>query len=106
MKKFILGISILTFAAACLGAAPAGDNAALPESDSSRPDRWSSFLPLMADEAYERGHDLPLPFGAGINFITLKRGIDVKEIKVSRNGNTLDVTDFVLGWPRKAGVRF
>jgi hypothetical protein len=71
------------------------DETVVEEAVPGNPDRWSSFLPLMAEEAYERGHELPLPFGVGINFITLKRGIEVKEIKVSRNGNDLDVTDVI-----------
>ncbi len=55
---------------------------------------WSSFLPLMADEAHEKGYELPLPFGAGINFITLKRDIEVKEIRAGF-GELNDVTDFL-----------
>lgn len=89
MKQFII-LSMLIVTGTVFGAETNEVDAA-----AGRPDRWSSFLPLMADEAYERGHELPLPFGVGINFITLKRGIDVKDIKVSRNGNTLDVSDVI-----------
>ena len=55
---------------------------------------WSSFLPMMAEEAYKQGHELPLPFGVGLNFITLKRDIEVKEIRAGI-GQLHDVTDLV-----------
>jgi len=55
---------------------------------------WSSFLPLMADEAYKNGYELPLPFGVGLNFITLKRDIEVKNIRAGFN-ELHDVTDLV-----------
>jgi hypothetical protein len=55
---------------------------------------WTSFLPLMADKAFEHGYELPLPFGVGVNFITLKRDIEVKEIRAGF-GELQDVTDLV-----------
>jgi hypothetical protein len=49
---------------------------------------------MMAEEAYKQGHELPLPFGVGLNFITLKRDIEVKEIRAGF-GQLHDVTDLV-----------
>jgi hypothetical protein len=92
MKRIIVAV-LVSATVAVLGAETA--ETAETEALAARSDRWSSFLPLMAEEAYERGYELPLPFGVGINFITLKRGIEVKDIKVSRNGNDLDVTDVI-----------
>jgi hypothetical protein len=51
-----------------------------------KPDRWSSFLPLMGDEARKRGIELPLPFGAGLVFYHLSRDIHVTDLRVGRNG--------------------
>jgi len=53
------------------------------------------FFHIMGDKVEEMGHELPLPFGVGLNFITLKRGIEVKDIKVERGGNQLDVSDII-----------
>ena len=41
------------------------------EEPSEAPRRWSSFLPLMAEEARQRGIDLPLPFGASLVYYHL-----------------------------------
>lgn len=68
----------------------------LPTSEElEKNERWSSFLPLYGDHVEAMGHELPLPFGVGLNFITLNRGIEVKEIKAGRNGQLNDVTDLV-----------
>ncbi|MDR4494004.1 MAG: hypothetical protein R3B74_06220 [Nitrospirales bacterium] len=49
--------------------------------------RWSSFLPLMAEEATKRGYRLPLPFGIGAVFTGLvNRDIDVTDVRVGVNG--------------------
>jgi len=55
---------------------------------------WSSFLPMMAEKAYQHGYELPLPFGVGLNFITLKRDIEVKEIRAGFD-ELHNVTDLV-----------
>ena len=49
--------------------------------------RWSSFLPLMADEAKKRGVQLPLPFGVS-TVVTglLDRQIKVDDVRVGING--------------------
>jgi len=69
-------------------------NAIPPEPNLNKNETWSSFLPLMANKAYEQGYELPLPFGVGLNFITLKRDIEVKEIHAGF-GELHDVTDLV-----------
>jgi len=49
--------------------------------------RWSSFLPLMADEAKKRGYQLPLPFGASTVLVTLlNRKVDITDVRVGVNG--------------------
>lgn len=50
-------------------------------------ERWSSFLPLMKDEALARGYQLPLPFGVGATCTVLSgRDIRVRDLSVSVNG--------------------
>ena len=70
----------LLFAVSAIGeeeSVPVADTPATPSV--AQNESWSSFLPLMADEAYDQGYELPLPFGVGLNFVTLKRGIEVTE---------------------------
>jgi hypothetical protein len=48
--------------------------------------RWSSFLPLLKDEAVKRGYQLPLPFGVGSTFTILSgRDIEVRDLSVNVN---------------------
>lgn len=55
--------------------------------ESGEAPRWSSFLPLMKEEATKRGIQLPLPFGAGVVFIGLaNRDIDVTDVRIGLNG--------------------
>src|SRR5437762_7212566 len=62
----------------------------------AQPDRRSSFLPLMGEEARKRGIELPLPFGAGLVFYHLSREIEVTDLRVGRNGAPpVSVSDFV-----------
>jgi hypothetical protein len=49
-------------------------------------ERWSSFLPLMKDEALARGYVLPLPIGAGATFTVLSgREIRVRDLSIRVN---------------------
>ena len=59
--------------------APSGEPAPKPE-------RWSSFLPLMAEEAHKRGYELPLPFGASAIYNYLERDIDIKDLRIGVDG--------------------
>lgn len=48
--------------------------------------RWSSFLPLLKDEALKRGYQLPLPFGVGSTVTILaNRDIEVRDLSVNVN---------------------
>src|SRR5512139_664273 len=49
----------------------------------SQPERWSSFLPVWGEEARERGHDLPLPFGVGANFMNIWQDYDIKSLHLT-----------------------
>lgn len=84
---------ILLLAAAQTAEPPATPSAEPAAAAASRQDggsdlrRWSSFLPLMADEARKRGIDLPLPFGASLVYYHLERDIRVSDVRIGREGN-------------------
>ena len=66
-------------------AAAAADTTRAP-GGTPEPQRWSSFLPLMGEEAAKRGIELPLPFGAGGVYYHLERDIAITDVRVGRNG--------------------
>jgi hypothetical protein len=47
---------------------------------------WSSFLPLMAEEAIKRGYELPLPFGLSLIYNYIERDIEVTDLRIGLNG--------------------
>jgi hypothetical protein len=72
-----------------LGSAVTNGSAVIDQStltNSSAPERWSSFLPLMADEARKQGHDLPLPFGVSAIYNHIERDIKVNDLRIGLNG--------------------
>ena len=67
-------------------AARAGREWSAPAAQEQK-ERWSSFLPLLKEEALARGHQLPLPFGAGITATVLaNREIDVTDLRIGVDG--------------------
>jgi len=58
------------------------------QSDSAyaAPQRWSSFLPFMKEEALARGHELPLPFGISVIYNYVGRDISVTDVRIGING--------------------
>jgi hypothetical protein len=64
----------------------ASGTASETSSAASEPKRWSSFLPLLGEEAAKRGIELPLPFGAGAVYYHLDRDIRITDVRVGRNG--------------------
>ena len=67
-------------------AASSAEPAAVAPPDSAATQRWSSFLPLMKEEALSRGYELPLPFGAGLTYLYMDRRIVVTDVRVGVNG--------------------
>ena len=57
-----------------------------PTPTTPEPERWSSFLPFMKEEALARGHELPLPFGVGIVYNYLARDIEVSDVRIGIDG--------------------
>jgi hypothetical protein len=53
-------------------------------------------LPFLAEEAIKSGHELPLPFGAGLVVTGLvDRQIDVTDVRIGLNGSQQSVSNFV-----------
>jgi hypothetical protein len=72
---------------------PAWADDAPPAGDASE---YHRLLPFMADEAIKRGHELPLPFGAGLILTGLgNRQIDVTDVRVGLQNPPRSVSDFV-----------
>ena len=39
-------------------------------------------LPIWGEKVREMGYDLPLPFGAGVNLVYMKQGLDIRNLKI------------------------
>ena len=74
MARTTVSVPTSALVIAALIAAPGVAIAQAPDTSQARGERWSSFLPLLAEEAEKRGIELPLPFGAGLVFYHLSRG--------------------------------
>jgi hypothetical protein len=68
-----------------------------PQQEVQEAERWSSFLPLMKEEALARGYQLPLPFGAGVTATILTgRDIEVDDLRIGVDGEEpTSVSQFV-----------
>ena len=87
------GLAIACLAAwLSMGARAAAAQSAPDSAQGSQ--RWSSFLPLLGEEATKRGIELPLPFGAGFVFYHLDRDIVVTDLRLSRGGPPVSVSRF------------
>ncbi len=53
-----------------------GDPAPAPPNDSP-----FSFLPIWGEQAREKGYDLPLPVGVGVNFMNIWQDYDIKSVQ-------------------------
>lgn len=105
MMPGIVPAALLLLAVSHLGAAEVGSNtmeSAVTNIDASAvtntpaPERWFSFLPLMADEARKRGYDLPLPFGVSAIYNHIERDININDLSIGLNGAPLQsVSRFV-----------
>jgi hypothetical protein len=86
-----LGVFLLVVILSLPGLAKADEGSGGGKAESPDPDstRWSSFLPLMKEEAEKSGVELPLPFGAGLVFYHLSRDIEITDIRLGLNGAPL-----------------
>jgi len=57
-------------------------------------ERWSSFLPIWAEAAKKRGHELPLPCGISANFFYANRDIDVDSVDIDIRNVPLNLDRF------------
>jgi hypothetical protein len=62
----------------CFSQALAGEPGSSPASDSPL-----SFLPIWGAQAREKGYDLPLPMGVGVNFMNIWQDYDINHLKLT-----------------------
>jgi hypothetical protein len=98
----LLFVVLIAAAAQCTeAAAEASDSASVPAPEASTPGgttagQYSRVLPFLAEEAIKAGHDLPLPFGAGVILTGLdNRKIDVSDVRVGLQSPLQSVSQFV-----------
>ena len=53
-------------------------------------------LPIWGQKVREMGFDLPLPFGAGANFVLMDQGIDIRNVKVGIGDPIFEIDDLGL----------
>jgi len=53
-------------------------------------------LPIWGQKVREMGFDLPLPFGAGANFVLMDQGIDIRNVKVGIGDPIFEIEDLDL----------
>jgi len=88
-------LAAMTLAAGLASAQPPAEEVTRTVTVEPDSGRWSSFLPLLGEEATKRGIELPLPFGAGLVYYYLARDIEVSEVRLGRNGAPpTSVSDF------------
>ena len=87
-KLPVLAAAMLAAGVAHGAHAQSSSNApAVPAPPDTLSKRWSSFLPLLGEEARKRGIELPLPFGAGLVLYYLDRDILIRDVRIGRNGD-------------------
>ena len=78
------------------GPAAAAQQNAPERAESGAAPAYSRVLPFLADEAIKAGHDLPLPFGAGVILTGLdNRKIDISDVRVGLQNPVQSVSQFV-----------
>jgi len=64
--------------------------------DAAAPDAHWSGLPIWGAEAAARGYQIPLPFGIGVTGFSARQPVDIKDLRLGRNGNPpVSVTNFL-----------
>ncbi len=90
------GTALALLTIVCTAAAARAADGPQQEAATGAEERWSSFLPLMADEARERGYELPLPFGVTAIYNYLERDIEVDDLRIGVDGAPVSsVSDYV-----------
>lgn len=72
-----------------VAAVPMSSRVAVAQTAAPDDERWSSFLPLMKEEAIKRGYELPLPFGVSVIYNYIGRDIDVFDVRIGVDGEEL-----------------
>ncbi|WP_224483312.1 hypothetical protein [Robertkochia aurantiaca] len=91
----------LIFSAASAQGTIKFDNEAYREyRDSLQRMEYKHTFPVLGDKAYERGYDIPFPWGASFVFFTQRQEINIDRILLGVNGGEMaDFSDFIVFGP-------
>jgi len=67
-----------------------------PDSKKEAIEPVTNKLPIWGQKVRDMGFDLPLPFGAGANFVLMDQGIDIRNVKVGIGDPTFEIDDLGL----------
>ncbi len=56
---------------------------------------WRRKLPIFGQEVIDKGYDLPLPLGLGLNYVDMIQDINLTQLFVGINGQDLERFEFV-----------
>jgi hypothetical protein len=89
--------AVLLLGACVLGVSLLGVCSAAPAEaeDANQPKPHWSHLPVWGVEAEARGHQIPLPFGVGVNYYREEQPFNIKDLQVSRGGAPVSVNEFL-----------
>ena len=95
--RALLGSIALCAAGSCLAADEAQTVSDPSPAEAVVAPPWYARLPLLADEARRRGHELPLPFGGALILTVLDdRAIEVTDVRIGvGNDPAQSVSEFV-----------
>src|SRR5215813_10997037 len=83
---------------------PADTSESTPPAGTESQRRWSSFLPLLAEEARKRGVDLPLPFGVSLVYYGLARDIKITDVRIGQGDNPPTSVSEVAAFSSRSAV--
>lgn len=56
---------------------------------------WQHALPFMGQKVIDMGYDLPLPYGIGVTYASLKQDMEITNLQVGFNDNPVQPYEFV-----------
>ncbi len=67
------------------------DQEELPDDAEKPTEPITRALPIWGETVREKGYDLPLPFGAGVNLVFMSQSVELRNVKVGVGGPLVEV---------------
>jgi hypothetical protein len=83
-----VGVAMLAYSSRAFDIPPTGGDPQVGEQKPAE-ESWSSFLPLMKEQALARGYELPLPFGVSVIYNYLARDVKVSDVRIGVDSEPL-----------------